>query len=389
MTGPDFASLRAACTDELAKSGCFDRAPWARAAVLKVERERFVPRDVWEWAKDGYRVLSYSTDPQAWARAVYDPVRAVVTQINDDERTPLTTDGLVRGAATSSVSALDIVCIKLGYLDLEPGHKVLDIGAGSGVNAALLEERAGAGNVVTIEIDTSLAEQAEHNLDTTGYTARVVCGDGENGFADSAPYDRLICTASARHIPRAWREQARPGGTILTPFGTLFSNSGLLRLTVGPDGTAEGRFVHTAAYMWLRSHRAPGGRPPRDGQERLSASPADPDKILDNDWHANFAIGQLVPGLTMQRTISEEDPRILLWDGKDSFASVCCAGWDEADAVLQQGPRSLWDEVLTARSWWDDHGRPETTRYGLTITADDQHHMWLDSPENPLVHSTA
>ncbi|WP_424892323.1 methyltransferase domain-containing protein [Streptomyces sp. XH2] len=385
MTEPDFASLRTACVDELAKSGCFDRAPWARAAVLKVERERFIPRDVWEWTKDGYRVLSYRTDPEAWAKAVYDPVKAVVTQINDDEHTPLTTDGPVRGAATSSVSALDIVCIKLGFLDLEPGHKVLDIGAGSGVNTALLEERAGPGNVVTIEVDKRLAEQAEYNLGTTGYTARVICGDGEDGFAGCAPYDRLICTASARRIPRAWREQVRPGGIILTPFGTLFSNSGLLRLTVGPDGSAEGRFVHTAAYMWLRSHRPPGGRPPRDGQERLSASPADPGKILDGDWTADFAIGQLVPGLTMQRTIGEDDHRILLWDGEDSFASVCCVGWDEADAVLQQGPRSLWDEVLAARSWWGDQGRPEITRYGLTITTGGEHHVWLDSPENPLL----
>ncbi|MEU8547758.1 hypothetical protein AB0C81_12285 [Streptomyces roseoverticillatus] len=227
-------------------------------------------------------------------------------------------------------------------------------------------------------------KQAERNLRTAGYTARVVCGDGEKGVAEDALYDRLICTAAARRIPRAWREQLRPGGIILTPYGSLFSSSGLLRLAVGPDGAAEGRFVHTASYMWLRAHRAQGGRPPRDGEEQLSASPSAPDKILDGDWHADFAIGQLIPGLTMQRTTGAGDRRILLWNGADSFASVCCDGWDEGDSVLEQGPRSLWGEVLTARSWWDEHGRPAITRFGLTVTIDREHHTWLDAPENRL-----
>ncbi|MCF3105913.1 methyltransferase domain-containing protein [Streptomyces roseoverticillatus] len=384
MTDPDFTALRTAAVDKLAAAGCFDRSPWAREAVLTVKRERFVPRDIWVWTSNGYRAVSYRADPQAWAAAVYDPVKAVVTQIDDGEHDPRTTTGAVRGAATSSVSALDIVCIKLGFLGLEAGHKVLDVGAGSGVNTALLEERAGPGNVVTIEVDQGLAEQAERNLRTAGYTARVVCGDGEKGVAEDALYDRLICTAAARRIPRAWREQLRPGGIILTPYGSLFSSSGLLRLAVGPDGAAEGRFVHTASYMWLRAHRAQGGRPPRDGEERLSASPSDPDKVLDGDWHADFAIGQLVPGLTMQRTTGASDRRILLWDGADSFASVCRDGWDEGDSVLEQGPRSLWGEVLTARSWWDEHGRPEITRFGLTVTIDGEHHTWLDAPENRL-----
>ncbi|RKN77500.1 methyltransferase domain-containing protein [Streptomyces klenkii] len=383
---PRFAALRAACTDDLAAKGYFDRAPWVRDAVLTVERERFVPRDVWVWTKDGYRALSCGKEPEEWAKAVYDPVKAVVTQINDGKDTPSTAEGaegFVCGSATSSVSALDIVCIKLGHLDLGRGHKVLEIGAGSGVNTALLEERAGPGNVVTIELDEALAELARHNLFAAGYTARVVCGDGEEGYADGAPYDRLICTASARSIPRAWREQVRPGGIILTPYGTLFSNSGLLRLTVGADGTAEGRFVHTAAYMWLRAHRTPGGRPPNVGAERLSASPADPDKVLDGDWHADFTVGHLVPGLMMQRIVGDE-PRILLWDGEQSFASVCCDGWDESDSVMQQGPRSLWEEVVAAREWWDEQGRPEITRYGLTVTGDGEHHVWLDAPEHRL-----
>ncbi|MCD9195287.1 methyltransferase domain-containing protein [Streptomyces albireticuli] len=383
MTAPDFPALRAACVDELAARGCFDRAPWAREAVGEVERERFVPRDVWQWARDGYRPLSYEEEPKEWARVVYDPVKAVVTQINDGEHDPRTTKGPVGGAATSSVSALDIVCVKLGHLGLEPGHKVLDIGAGSGVNAALLERRAGPGNVVTIEVDEALADQAARKLRTAGYAARVVCGDGEMGVADGAPFDRLVCTASARSIPRAWREQVRPGGSILTPYGTLFSASGLLRLTVGEDGTAEGRFVDIASYMWLRGHRAPGGRPPRDGAERLSASAADPDKVLDGDWNADFAIGHLVSGLTMRR-VTGGSRRVLLWDGRQSFASVCCDAWDEADSVLQQGPRSLWDETLAARAWWDEQGRPEITRYGLSVTADGEHHVWLDAPENPL-----
>ncbi|MEV4925028.1 methyltransferase domain-containing protein [Streptomyces roseoverticillatus] len=327
--------------------------------------------------------MSHRAAPQAWAAAVYDPVKAVVTQIDDGEHDPRTTTGAVRGAATSSVSALDIVCIKLGFLDLEAGHKVLDVGAGSGVNTALLEERAGPGNIVTIEVDQGLAEQAERNLRTAGYTARVVCGDGEKGVAEDALYDRLICTAAARRIPRAWREQLRPGGIILTPYGSLFSSNGLLRLAVGPDGAAEGRFVHTASYMWLRAHRAQGSRPPRDEEERLSASPSDPDKILDGDWHADFAIGQLIPGLTMQRTTGAGDRRILLWMVR-TRSRPCAVTAGTRATVFWSRIRSLWGEVLTARSWWDEHGRPEITRFGLTVTIDGEHHTWLDAPENRL-----
>lgn len=386
MTEPDFAALRAACVGQLTDAGCIDSAPWAREAVLRVERERFVPPDIWKWVPgDGYRVLSRTSEPLAWAEAVYDPDKAVVTQINDGQDRPASTTGSVRGAATSSVSALDIVSLKLGFLDLQPGHRVLDIGTGSGFNAALLEERAGPETVTTIELDEDLAAQAARNLRDAGYTARAVRGDGEHGVPHGAPYDRLICTASVHRIPPSWLTQVRPGGIILTPYGTHFSSSGLLKLTVGENGTAEGRLVHTASYMWLRSHREPGGRPPRTGEERLSASPAAPDKILDGDWHAEFAIGHLVPGLTQRRPTSESGGRrVLLWDGGDSFASVFCDGWDEDDSVLQQGPRSLWDEVLAARAWWEQHGRPEIPRYGLTITADGGHHVWLDTPENAL-----
>ncbi|PSJ28468.1 hypothetical protein B7P34_12045 [Streptosporangium nondiastaticum] len=152
-------------------------------------------------------------------------------------------------------------------------------------------------------------------------------------------------------------------------------------MTVSRNGTASGRFVHTASYMWLRSHRGPNGKPPQLGEPRCSASTAAPNQVLDDSLHATFAIGLQIPGLTMRRAGAGDDRRILLWDGHESFASVYCEGWNDPDAVLQQGPRSLWSEITSARTWWEETGRPELTRFGVSVDGAGRHHVWLDSPD--------
>jgi protein-L-isoaspartate O-methyltransferase len=96
---------------------------------------------------------------------------------------------------------------------------VLEIGTGTGWNAALLCKRVGKrGRVVSIEVDPLIAQAAWSALARAGYSPLVITADGVDGHPDGAPYDRVLATAAVREIvPRAWLGQTRPDGIIVTP----------------------------------------------------------------------------------------------------------------------------------------------------------------------------
>ena len=125
-----------------------------------------------------------------------------------------------RGRAISSVSQPSMVATMLEQLEVEPGHRVLEIGTGSGYNAALLAALVGAhGEVVSIEIDDGLAEAARATLAATGMrSVTVLVGDGARGDPNGAPFDRIIVTAGAREVAPAWPEQLGRGGRLVVPL---------------------------------------------------------------------------------------------------------------------------------------------------------------------------
>ncbi|MCX5377694.1 methyltransferase domain-containing protein [Streptomyces sp. NBC_00091] len=162
---------------------------------------------------------------------------------------------------------------KLAALHLDSNHTVLEIGTGSGYHTALLSERVGAQRVTTIEVDQELAATAEATLKSQGYEPLVIAGDGLLGAPDRAPFDRVISTAAVRRIPHAWVGQTRDRGKILTPFGTAYSNAGLLDLTVDGD-QARGRFIgHHRPLRRLvgggRGHLMGSARPVGGGDRRV------------------------------------------------------------------------------------------------------------------------
>ncbi|MGW5557052.1 methyltransferase, FxLD system [Micromonospora sp. NPDC003944] len=133
------------------------------------------------------------------------------------------------GAALSSASSPSLVADMLEQLDPHPGHRVLEIGAATGINAALLTElTTPSGKVVTIELDQDLADGARANLARAGYdTVDVIHGDGALGHPDAAPYDRIIVTAGAWDISTAWWDQLANHGRIVVPLRV--HESGLTR----------------------------------------------------------------------------------------------------------------------------------------------------------------
>ena len=120
-----------------------------------------------------------------------------------------------------TISAPSMIAIMLDSLELKSGQKVLEIGAGSGYNAALIAEIVGQrGKVFTVERIAELAEFGRKNLKKTGYGwVQVVVGDGTCGYKKEAPWDRILVTACAPEIPRPLVEQLEVGGKIAAPVG--------------------------------------------------------------------------------------------------------------------------------------------------------------------------
>jgi protein-L-isoaspartate(D-aspartate) O-methyltransferase len=108
----------------------------------------------------------------------------------------------------------------LEQLDLQPGHNVLEIGTGTGYNAAIMQQIVGpTGRVVSVEYDEALAQQAMNNLRRARSSeVLVVAGDGVHGYAPRAAYDRIICTANVWDIPTNWSRQLKDDGLIVAPI---------------------------------------------------------------------------------------------------------------------------------------------------------------------------
>ncbi|AYG81890.1 Protein-L-isoaspartate O-methyltransferase [Streptomyces hundungensis] len=372
---------RAVCRGALEAKGVF-REPWLARAFDAVDREDYVPDRAWVPERDArgtYRFIDRGVDREAWRRAVWDPHRSVVTQM-DDGKTPPT--GPALGDFSSSVSAPDIVFEKLGHLELGTGHTVLDVGYGSGCHTAYLCERVGQARVTGVEVDHDLAERGATNLKRAGFAPHLVCGDGLAGVPERAPFDRVISTASLHAVPSAWVEQVAEGGLILTPFGTAYENAGLLRLRVA-RGVARGRFVGSASYMWLR-----GQRPPRvldvAGECVRRPSPIDPDQVLGGGCAQAFAIGLQVPDASYSHRGEGNDRKVQFVDGTGtSVAIVRYTDWWAGDAVRVWGPRDLWDEVVRSFTWYQARRRPDITRFGVTVDCEGQR-FWLDEPDRPV-----
>src|SRR5260370_23111591 len=124
------------------------------------------------------------------------------------------------GVPVSAASQRAIVALMLEQLRVEPGMRVLEVGAGTGYNAALLAELAGPhGRVVTLDIDAEIVAEARAHLDAAGYTGvHAIAADGAAGWPAGAPYDRIILTASASDLPPAWLDQLAEGGLLVLPL---------------------------------------------------------------------------------------------------------------------------------------------------------------------------
>lgn len=153
-----------------------------------------------------------------------------------------------------TISQPFIVALMTDLLDLRPGGKVLEIGTGSGYQAAVLAELAG--EVYTIEIVAPLAREATARLATLGYcNVYTRSGDGYLGWPEQAPFDAIMVTAGALEVPPALVAQLKPGGRLVIPVGPQWSGQSLLVIEKDASGKTTTRNVLAVRFVPLTRDR--------------------------------------------------------------------------------------------------------------------------------------
>lgn len=152
-----------------------------------------------------------------------------------------------------TISQPYIVALMTELLELEAGDKVLEVGTGSGYQAAVASHLADS--VFTIEIIPDLAEQATNRLRDLGYSDVVVKqADGYDGWPEHAPFDGIVVTAAAGHIPPPLVEQLDPGGRMVIPVGGQFQVQQLVLVEKRPDGSVTTRSLLPVRFVPLVGH---------------------------------------------------------------------------------------------------------------------------------------
>ncbi|MEV6393432.1 methyltransferase domain-containing protein [Streptomyces sp. NPDC051907] len=345
------------------------RSAWIRQAVDALPRHRFAPQRLWRWNGQAYIPVDRRTDAEGWAAEVYgDPDAAAVTQVTD-------------GRPSSSLSCQAVVVDMLDSLQVEPGHRVLELGSGTGWNAALLAFRAGRGQVTSVEVDPALAAAARWGLDAVDAQVAVEVGDGEAGWPAGALYDRVMSTYAVPTVPWAWVAQTRPGGRIVTAWGRL----GHVALTVAEDGkSATGWIQGLAQFMPARGTRAD-----LDFSQVRGTDPADDERPyqrdigpLRDDWNLRFALRVALPDVHVTLAADADGLNAWLHDSKSSWASLSALG-DGTTVAHQGGPRRLADELDRAWDAWLDLDKPDVYDYGLTVEPDQQYAWAHDAQTGP------
>jgi protein-L-isoaspartate(D-aspartate) O-methyltransferase len=328
-----------------------------------------------------WRQIQPSTvqNTDAWLRTVYTN-QPVVTAF-DEDNTP-----------TSSSSSPDAMAFMLEALQLGPGMRVLEIGTGTGYNAALMANIVGdPQNIFTVEIDDALAHRAQHILDqVAGQGITVYAGDGLHGYVPGAPYDRIIATGSYHKVPLDWLDQLQPGGILVMNLrGHLGACAFLKVVKADPKRTAHGTFLAGSDFMELRDAQYPSyrvtnlvaryfGRPAVE-QRTFTCAEFDPSLLWDH--RLEFLLQFTFP--EMYFTSVEVDPMCpCLIDTTSDTMLVFRPRERQGEWFVEiKGQEHLWKRVAQAYRGWVDTGRADIDAYRLEIDSSGKQRVMLASKD--------
>ncbi|QTD96221.1 ATP-grasp peptide maturase system methyltransferase [Streptomyces cyanogenus] len=375
MSDLDTAALRRTLADQLADAGHLHTPPW-RTAVQEVPRHEFL--------RAGFFERVTSPGPTAW-RPVQAESPGWLVRCYDDESfvtqvagtiAPADVRGEILREPTSSSTLPSLVVRMLEDLQVEDGHRVLEIGTGTGYSTGLLCHRLGDSLVTSVEVDPQVSARAATSLGACGYFPDLVVGDGLAGHKDSAPYDRVIATCSVLDVPYTWVEQTRPGGIILATVTGWMHASSLARLTVGEDGTARGRFLEGGVSFMLARPQLPpplGMLPDLDAGEERPARLAP--SVLDDP--TALYVAQLAAPRAQRLTLPGPagTHHILLDVDASAWAALRQDG--ERWVVRQGGPGRLWDDVEEHLLRWQADDAPSLEQFEIEVSPEGQRVDWV------------
>ncbi|MDE2919300.1 MAG: methyltransferase domain-containing protein [Chloroflexota bacterium] len=343
-----------------------------QARTAGVERAfRAVPRH-WFVERFWVRGREYACEVEGndWSAEALELVysdEALITR-RDDDRSP-----------TSSASQPSVVAMMLEALDLAPGMRVLEIGAGTGYNAALMAEMVGdASLVTTIDIDPDVVAQTRRLLARAGYGGvRVVEGDGALGDRESGPFDRIVATVGCSDVSWAWVDQLRPDGLLLLPLDYGGSHP-LVKLRVVEPGRLAGCIEGWTGFMRIQGDMAEaapwpsrfpdfGGRPPDEVRPLfpalgrvLAKEPADVDRRTEW-WRVPSAWYDFYFCLSLIDRRAYRGPEGLGLVDADGASAVMV----RPDGVCVWGRSALPTRLEAACARWEGLGMPELGSWGM------------------------
>ncbi len=357
--------------------------PAWREAVLAVPRHEFIPRYYRQDNGAGRWVLVEPDDEdstQRWLDLVYSPT-TLITDIADYA-------GRGVQAPVSSSTKPDLMIRMLEALEVTDGMRVLEIGTGTGYNAALMSHRLGDKQVCSVDIDPQLITDARQRLAGLGYTPTLAAADGAAGLAEHGPFDRIIATCALWAVPTTWIEQLRPGGLALVHIEGPLGAGNLLALRRGDTPVLQGRFLPWwGCFMRRRATAGPTVGPPPPARTTEASTTRDttldPGELDGGKYFPFLAQLYLPPG--MFHSISIDDNDVAVTELRAPDGSWCETnrepGANGCFALRQAGPTPLWAGVETAWDRWRELREPAWHEFGLTATPT-EHRIWLGDPQD-------
>jgi protein-L-isoaspartate(D-aspartate) O-methyltransferase len=274
------------------------------------------------------------------------------------------------------------MALMLELLDLQPGMRVLEIGTGTGYNAALMAELVGdPGLVSTIDIQEDVVEQTRRRLALAGYRQiRVIARDGFVGCLDFAPYDRIVATVGCSALSPRWLDQLAPEGVVLIPLahGDAY-NCPLIRIW-RENQRIFGRIVGYSTFMAIRGalRRDLWLSEAENHDQYTSIQMREPDAVYPL-FEGLMELSKTTPGLIDDQAARLEffyflalhiPHTFVLWKGiglGDHMGSVLLTK-DSIELYGSQAKRR-YQELERIYRLWDDRGRPRMYEYEIEFLA--------------------